>query len=249
MSGDAVVLLDDASGSVARLVRAAAAWFSADRRRAALVGGLAVTLRLATVHRATNDVDAVVDELDDGLVSAVTADHAVPIEIDGVKVDAMPTSPLPADAADLPDDDLDRLFVLGHRWALESATSLEVVVRSGDDLHADLMVATVPALLACKLHAIADRRDARAAKRESDARDIYRLTQVLARDRGLASEFTAAPFDLIALVSAGVQRWLMDDVTRTARLLAMGASVGESPVGPDELETVGRLFTSNVSQL
>ncbi len=248
MSGDTVVLLDDASGSVARLVRAAAAWFDADRRRAALVGGLAVTLRLATVHRATNDVDAVVDEPADELVSAVTTDHATPIEIDGVKVDAMATSPLPVDPAELPDDDLDRLFVLGHRWALESATPRGVIVRNGEDVRADLTVATVPALLACKLHAIADRRDARAAKRESDARDIYRLTQLIARDGTFVSELATSPFDLVALVQEGVQKWLIDDVTRTARLLAMGAGVGESTPGPAELAAVGRLFTSTVSQ-
>ena len=109
MSGDAVRLLDDGAGSVARLVRTAAAWFGAEDRRAALVGGLAVTLRLATVHRATNDVDAVVDDRSDGTLAAVTDDHATRIVLDGVKVDAMATSPLPTDAADLPDEDLDRL--------------------------------------------------------------------------------------------------------------------------------------------
>jgi hypothetical protein len=86
VSGDDVTLLDDGSGSIARLVRAAATLFTDEHGRAvALIGGLAVTVRIATVHRVTNDVDTVVDESTDGSLAAVTDDHAARIAIDGVK--------------------------------------------------------------------------------------------------------------------------------------------------------------------
>ena len=61
MSGD-VTLIEAGDGGITRLVRTAATLFARPGfGPAALVGGLAVTVRLATVHRATNDVDAVSD--------------------------------------------------------------------------------------------------------------------------------------------------------------------------------------------
>jgi hypothetical protein len=250
VSGDDITLLDDGSGSIARLVRAAASLFSGEHgRAAALIGGLAVTVRIATVHRVTNDVDAVIDDATDGSLAAITDDHAARIAIDGVKVDMMATSPLPALGADLPEDDHHRLFVLAHRWALESATPISVAVHGVADVRANLIVATAPALLACKLHAIADRRDTRADKRESDARDIQRLAQLMVRDPQLGDRYAAAPFDLATLVAGGVQRWLVDDVTRTARLIAIGTGVGEASVGPEDLATLGRLLLSTLSHL
>jgi hypothetical protein len=129
VSGE-VTLIDTSDGAISRLVQTASKLFArSDFGPAALVGGLAVTMRLATVHRATNDVDAVTDG--DGpralaleYLSDSEARASDRIEINGVKVDVMPTSPLPTHARDLPDGDLDRLFVLGHRWALETAGSL-----------------------------------------------------------------------------------------------------------------------------
>jgi hypothetical protein len=212
-----------------------------------LVGGLAVTARIATVHRVTNDVDVVVDEPVDDALAAVADDHAARVEIEGVKVDVMATSPLPVSAADLPDDDHDRLFVLGHRWALDTATALPIVVRGPDVTECSLIAATAPALFACKLHAIDDRRDARADKRESDARDIYRLAQLLVRTPELVEPLRTAPFDLTALLAERVRRWFVDDVTRTARLMAVSRGVGEEPVAPQELAALGRLLLATVS--
>ena len=61
MSGD-VTLIDTSDGAISRLVQTASTLFARSGfGPAALVGGLAVTMRLATVHRATNDVDTVTD--------------------------------------------------------------------------------------------------------------------------------------------------------------------------------------------
>ena len=127
MSGE-ITLIDGGDGGVSRLLRTASALFAQPGfGPAALIGGLAVTVRLATLHRATNDVD-VVSEGDAPLQYVGEGDTlgSNRVEIDGVQVDVVPTSPLPSTAERLPDDDLDRLFVLGHRWALESAQPLVV---------------------------------------------------------------------------------------------------------------------------
>jgi hypothetical protein len=133
VSGD-VTLVDGGDGATSRLVRTAATLFGTPGfAPAALVGGLAVTCQLATVHRATNDVDTVADGDRPGdLALEYLGDSdagAGRIEIEGVTVDVMATHPI--DERDLPDDELARLFVVGHRWALETATSLAVDVVAG----------------------------------------------------------------------------------------------------------------------
>lgn len=200
VSGD-VVLQDSADGSIGRLVRAAAKLFEEQGfAPAALVGGLAVTVRVATSHRATVDVDTVVDGdaprrlaldyLSDGDVRGSGR-----IEVGGVHVDVMPTEVLPASAAELPDDDHMRLFVLAHRWALESATQVRVRVVSGSSAteSLSLRVAIVPALIGCKLHAIADRRGDSTVKQESDALDLLHLLEATVREPALARIFESAP--------------------------------------------------------
>ena len=250
MSGD-VTLIDAGDGSVSRLVRTASTLFARPGfGPAALVGGLAVTMRLATVHRATNDVDTVTDG--DGpraialeYLGDVKARESDRVEIDGVKVDVMSTSPLPTDARELPDGDLDRLFVLGHRWALETAGELSVHVVTATSSSTEpvaLRVGTAPALVACKFHAIAGRRDARSEKRESDALDLVRLISDLVRAPAIADWFATAPFDLTALVSAQAERWLITDATRTALLINLSASGGDATMDPDDISAIGNLF-------
>lgn len=137
-------------------------------------------------------------------------------------------------------------FVLGHRWALETAEPLTVHVVTGTGTpvapSATLTVATTPALVACKFHAVADRRDARATTRESDALDLLRLVGDLARVQPLVDQLSSAPFDLADLVSAQVERWFIDDALRTARLVNLGAGPAGPPVDAADVATIGRLF-------
>jgi hypothetical protein len=246
VSGD-VTLVDGGDGATSRLVRTAATLFGTPGfAPAALVGGLAVTCRLATVHRATNDVDTVADGDRPGdLALEYLGDSdagAGRIEIEGVTVDVMATHPI--DERDLPDDELARLFVVSHRWALETATSLAVDVVAGGQIieSASLQVATVPALVACKLHAIADRRDARAAKRESDALDLVRLVGEVVREPAHAESLRAAPHDLAALASTQISRWFVDDALRTSRL----ARLAGAELEPADIEALGQLWRSTV---
>lgn len=243
-----VTLIEAGDGGITRLVHTAATLFARPGfGSAALVGGLGVTMRLATVHRATNDVDTVSDgEAPLQYIGEDDAHGSRRIEINGVKVDVMPTSPLPMTAEELPDGDLDRLFVLGHRWALESSEPVAVrVVTTTESEPSEaqtLVVATAPALVACKFHAIADRRDARSEKRESDALDLVRLIGDLVRATAGADQFADAPFDLAALVSLQTQRWLIEDATRTARLINMSSGGGEDTIDPANIAAIGELF-------
>lgn len=254
MSGD-VALVDSGDGAISRLVRTASTLFATPEfRPTALVGGLAVTVRLATVHRATNDVDTVSEgdgPRDLALQYLGDADAAAAnrIEIDGVKVDVMATWPLPDTSSELPDVELDRLFVLGHRWALDTGTALTVDVldeRSAVIESGSLAVATIPALVACKLHAISGRRGSASTKQESDALDLFRLVGDLIRSDADLVALRAAPFDLAALVADQVRRWFVDDSLRMARLATAGTA-GSDRVDPADMTTLGHLLADQLS--
>jgi hypothetical protein len=105
-----------------------------------------------------------------------------------------------------------------------------------------LRVATTPALVACKFHALADRRGTSAEKRESDAVDLVRLVSDLLRDPEAIRALAASPFDLSALVAAQVQRWFADDALRTAHL----AHLGGFEIEPAEVATLGTLFLTSI---
>lgn len=91
---------------------------------AALFGGLAVTIRVAahtTSYRATADVDLVTGDDTPTLVELLTRDHnsPEPVVIGDIKVDVIATGAVTdADLAGI--DDGPRLFVAGHRWALDT---------------------------------------------------------------------------------------------------------------------------------
>ena len=143
------------------LVAAAARLEAAHLGRFAIIGGVAVNARLAGgQHRATADLDAVVDDdtapdalevlanLEDA-VRDPTAQHR--IYVGGTKVEIIGTQLIrDVDLDGL--QDLAVLFVVGHRWALESATPL-TLLSSDRENRATVPVANVGPLLAMKLHA------------------------------------------------------------------------------------------------
>jgi predicted nucleotidyltransferase len=146
-----------------------------------LIGGLAVMARLGRVHRATRDVDALFDNPSDEpttvrLVSAgIAIDDPAPqrVVIGRTVIDVIDTQPLPDDPHLLPDDPGSRLFVCAHRYAYESAALMRIVSATSETT---ARVATPPALIAMKAHALAfARRQRRSEKRSSDLADLYRL--------------------------------------------------------------------------
>lgn len=234
-----------APGEVVALGGAAADLLAAvarlEGRDFALVGGLAVMIRLNGNHRVTNDLDSVFnnsssDDTTTILVSAgIATDDDAPqrVLIDGTKLDVIDTEPLPPNAADLPDEPKDRLFVCAHRWAYESAQPVTVAT---DTTRATIRVATPAALVACKSHALRfATSQRRSLKRPSDLYDTYRLARQHADQ--VTTGLVGAPWGLGGQVFAALDGDLTDLPQATATIRS-SPSPAISATDPDDFEDV-----------
>jgi hypothetical protein len=232
VSGETVILEDGPQGNVAALVRAAGTVATHAGVPIALIGGLAVVCRVSTGTRATGDVDVVTDT-EAGLVgSASAADNLVAAQlarrdagtqtirlwVGPTKVEIIETQAVPAELVQGIEPELSRLFVLAHRWALETATALTLTVR-GHAVATLIDVAQPAALVAMKLHSIHSRGEE--AKRASDAWDLARLLATHNGDGAIRRDLMDGPAGLYELTSAQLQRAFVDDVTRTRRRLVV----------------------------
>lgn len=226
------------------LVRAAARLADADLGAFAIIGGVAVTARLGRAHRATADVDTVVDDdvppsaLDvlrhlDGATPDESREHRV--YLDGTKVEVIGTGAVTElDLDGLEDRQI--LFVAGHRWALETATPVTMTADGG--VRATVPMARASALVAMKLHAIQDRRVGGGLdKRASDAWDIYRLLTDL-DVATIAAELRSTLAPLRTVLAAAVTETLVDRAGRTSGWLKSGDAEMAS-VRADDLVAAG----------
>jgi hypothetical protein len=245
VSGEPVVLLR--GEAMTRLVRAASRLAGATLGRYAVIGGVAVSARLQQAHRATADLDAVVDDSTpppavDALLALPgaqpdpTGEHRVLIE--GVKIEIQGTEPLDAERlVGLSDKQI--LYVTSHRYALDSAAPV-ILVAETDGTRATIPVATAGALIAMKLHAIEDRRTgASPEKRASDAWDMYRLLLDLDARGAVRDELAQAPEALRGVALAAAERVFVTRAARTISWLKSGDD-GMSTVHSAELTAVGR---------
>jgi len=187
----------------------------------ALVGGVAVICRLAAVHRITLDADTVVEQSDTDIVEILTAradttqTDARTVLIGGAKVEIIDVGPVdPAVLADQVDDNRERLFVAAHRWALDTAETIEVDTYPPSRVRR-LAVAIPPALAATKTHALVGRRPGGEEKAGSDLTDIVALFEMFDRDGELTGQLHAAPYDLGQLVAGQLAGFLGDPQRRT----------------------------------
>jgi hypothetical protein len=228
------------------LVRGVGALERAAIGRYAVVGGLAVAARLGEAHRATIDVDAVVDESlrDPSAVEALLAlpdaspgsDTRTPIMVGGTKLELLEVGKVQASALEgIPENDA--LFVSSHAWALETASRLTITAASDPSGSVDARFATGAALVAMKLHAIEDRRVGGIFKQASDAWDLYRLLVDLDRNNQIRSVLAAAPDPLPKLVCSAALRVLVTGAPRTRSWLLRGDEVMAS-VRADDLRAV-----------
>lgn len=230
-----------------RLVRVATKVADANLGSYAIIGGVAVSARLGQAHRATADIDTVVDDLTPppaiealldvpGAQADPTGAHRV--LIDGIKVEIQGTEPFaPADLEGLTDKQI--LYVGAHRYALESATAVTLVAQT-DQARATIPVATPGALLAMKLHAIEDRRSGGGLdKRAGDAWDIYRILLDLDRTTEVRDELAALPHPLRRVVAETATRILVERAARTISWLKAGDE-RMAAVGAEELQALGR---------
>ena len=196
--------------------------------RVVLVGGLAITTRIALAgqsHRATTDIDLVTayqepePEAFDLLVAAHDAPDP-PLVVEGIKVDVIPTAALDEfDVTGLTDDD--RLFLTGHRWAYERAEPVTLTAPDSD-LHAVTMdIALTPGLIATKAHAAGyPRAQRRAEKHASDLLDLYRLIAVFDVDGSAAAVIRSGPPGLAHLVADVCDHRILDNPAAAARAMA-----------------------------
>lgn len=248
---EAVALTGDA---VAAMVRAAERAVSVVDLRLAIIGGMAVTCRLGGVHRATGDVDAVADEVvglavESGAQLLVDAGIAEPdpterrhrVYIDGTKVEIIDTQELPDDVTDLPQ--LDQLFVLGHRWALESAEPLQVVV-TGSDVDAE-----APRRDTTSVAGDQDPRVLRSpAGREEGLRRVRHLPPArdVRHDGGIAAATLRGPGGLATVVQDVLDRGFVDDATRVVRYLKTYGDPAWPAIESDDIRRVVGAFTTRL---
>lgn len=198
MSGDVVVLADDATGRVAAYVHTLA--LLPARPAWVLVGGLAVNVRLGRTHRATNDIDTISDD-QPRLIELLVAGDAerlsaakVQLHHPEVEIDVMEST----EGANLPAHPSDRAFALARRWTMTTASTVELsaVDAHGTLANVSLRVASLAALVALKTVSLPRRRSGSYPhKVGSDMQDLYRLVEGRNFDDALAG-LLGAPDEL-----------------------------------------------------
>jgi hypothetical protein len=242
-----VTLLGDA---MVPLVRAAAALDVDGVPPFAVIGGVAVAVRLGRVLRATADLDTVTDyryaptalELlrrrDDADYDAGDPNTVV---VGGTQIQFQDVVAVTdADVAHLVPKDL--LYVAGHAHALAGARAVTIRA-SGDDgaVEATVPVATAGALVAMKLHAFLDRRSTSGPdKRPGDLWDIYNLLLFVAGDA--AADLASAGRLLRQTVAATVERHLVDGAARARTVLRSSNDERYQAITAAELEHAASSF-------
>ncbi|MGA3147432.1 MAG: nucleotidyl transferase AbiEii/AbiGii toxin family protein [Acidimicrobiales bacterium] len=211
----------------------------------AVIGGLAVMVRLQGAHRVTDDLDTVATQHGDDptRVEIVTGIEGA---VEGTKVDCIAVGDVPAaelHGAELPDDELDRAFVLSHRWALDSA---ENRILRADDLElsatVDCRFASAAALVAMKLQSSPRRKGDRSYKAGGDLFDIFRLISNPELTRAIAVSLHTAPHDLGSWCAASVAGSFVDQSDRSAAAIARSGVAGARSPTSAELRRAGELL-------
>lgn len=248
MSGEPpLIVLPDHSRALLEVTRAVLA--TPGLPDVVLIGGLAVTMRISAAgvgHRATIDIDLVVDDSEPPAVHVLAdAHHADPrtLLIDEVKVDLIATNPLTDD--DLEGlEDKDRLFVAGHRWAFEGAEPSRVTVRGAGPVTVD--IATPAGLVATKSHAVgypSTRR--RETKSGADLLDLYRLVDLYDRDGRLGHELRGAPGGIGRIIADVTRHRVLANPAAAANRMASASPV---PIDVDDVIAVMESFVSSLGE-
>ena len=235
------------------LVRAAAALAAEDIPPFAVIGGVAVTVRLGKALRATADLDAVTDqrytptalEILRGREDA-TYDAADPhtITISGAEVQFQDVEPVSdADVSHL--DDKELLYVAGHAHALAAATPVRLLAADAQ-IEATVPVATTGALLATKLHAYLDRRRvAGPDKRPGDLWDIYNL--LLYVSGNAAADLAAGSPSLVRVVSTTLREQLVVGAARARSVLRLSNDERYQAITAEEIAYAAVTFLGSLS--
>ena len=213
----------------------------------AVIGGLAVLARLQGAHRITYDLDTVATQHGDEMtaVEAVVGTDGVDGLLLGTKIDCIAVGDVPASdiAPDLlPEGEADRIFVLAHRWALDTAEDLTLIAEEGGEVVAEARcrIATPASLVAMKLQSAPKRRAARAEKAGGDYLDLFRLTSHPDMTRSIAEALRQAPHDLGSWCQREIRRCMVDEADRTVGTIVR-SGVGEANTpSADQMRRTGQ---------
>ncbi|MGH2554164.1 MAG: prevent-host-death protein [Actinomycetota bacterium] len=219
-------------------------------RPVTLVGGLEVICRLGAAYRATSDLDTANRRSPEQRpqLEILIASGATPQGPSGVRIPT-PRGEVQVDVlevvdhelSELPDDPTDRLHVMAHAWAVDSATPMLISVAGseGSARPATLRVrvASPGPLIAMKLQAIMNRPS---SKEGTDLLDILRLTLDPAAGPTVREQLQNASPQISHDAALHARRWFVDQRLRTLRQINT-AAVGEQ-VDLDTIDLVGDLL-------
>jgi hypothetical protein len=241
--------------SMLALVEAIPEFEARTGRRATVIGGLAVLCRLGTVYRVTGDLDTAnrraagePPQLDvllqqDDVIQADPAGVLIPTSAGWVKVDVIEVSD--AELAQLPEDETDRLAVLSHAWAIETATPLRIRAASPDGAGTEVVahVAEPGPLIAMKLQSVMNRT---VNKERTDLLDMVRLTLDHTASATARAQLAEADTQLAEDARLHARRWFVERKDQTLRLireLPEGAGVDA-----DDVQLVGELLLAELDR-
>src|SRR5262249_16690846 len=139
----------------------------------------------------------------------------------------------------LPDDPTDRLHVIAHAWAAETATYLRLLVEEED---VTVAVAEPGALVAMKLQSVMNRGR---AKEATDLLDIIELTLPLSPGLSARAALSVASAQLRTDAAFHADLWFRARADRTLRLV-QGLPEG-SHISADDVELVGELLVRTLT--
>lgn len=232
--------------SMVPLVTAAAALEADDVPPFAIIGGVAVAVRLGRSLRATADLDMVTDYrysptaleiLQRRADSQLDLDDPHTITLAGTEIEFQGVVAVTdAEIEHLEPKNL--LYIAGHAHALTTATIVRIrATGASEPVEANVPVATTGALVAMKLHAYLDRRPSSGlGKRPGDLWDLYSLLLFSASEaaRDLAS---ASPL-LRNAVTTTLREQLIDNATRARTVLRSSNDDRYQAITAAELEHV-----------
>jgi hypothetical protein len=229
---------------------------SRTERKAIVIGGLAVLCRLGTAYRATSDLDTAKrrvagepSQLDvllqlDGVTRAGPAGVWIPTSAGMAQVDVIEVTD--SELSHLPEDETDRLAVLSHAWAIQTATPVRIRAASPSESATTEVVVRVAEpgpLIAMKLQSIMNRP---VDKERTDLLDIVQLT--LDRTAGPLARMQLGGADAQLATDARLHahRWfvdLKDQTFRRIRELPEGAGIDA-----DTIQLVGELLLAELDR-
>lgn len=221
----------------------------------ALIGGVAVFIRLGSVTRPTADADTVARSQAE-LIERLVADDPATVVSGGELEVPVGDGTIEVDVMDLADDPLPgdperRAFALARRFALETAVIERVVVSDGESIVVDahIPVASTAALVALKTVSMVRRPYGKSPQKiGSDIHDLVRLVAG-GGARTVATELVADAA-LAGWVAEQMHRAFGSDLRYTLlRLRTNDRSAGSQALTDADVEATGILADELTEQL